>query len=335
MEFKMAAPMKICRACFSSSRKFLFGPRISAVGTRNFASKDTAPQSEDETHFGFENVSKAEKTERVHQVFSNVADSYDTMNDAMSLGIHRLWKDYFMQAMLKPTPGTRLLDVAGGTGDIAFRFLDYINHLKQDPEFTEEWPDEIRWSGLETGEDAIQRGDGDPEGAGQTVPVEQHVTVCDINEDMLRVGKKRAKQRGIQSGISWVCGNAEELPIADDSMDAYTIAFGIRNVTNVDQALDEAYRVLKPGGRFLCLEFSEVQNSLLRMAYDRYSFDVIPVLGDVIAGDWKSYKYLVESIRQFPNQKEFSAMIEDAGFSLVRHENLSLGIAAIHSGFKL
>ncbi|XP_041455915.1 2-methoxy-6-polyprenyl-1,4-benzoquinol methylase, mitochondrial-like [Lytechinus variegatus] len=329
----MAAPMRIFRACFSSSRKLHTGPLISAVNARNFTSDDASPEDKGETHFGFENVSKAEKTEKVHQVFSSVADSYDTMNDAMSLGIHRLWKDYFIQ-VLKPTPGTQLLDVAGGTGDIAFRVIDYMNNLKQDPEFTEEWPEEIRWSGLETGEDAIPQ-DRDEEGAGHTRVPEHHVTVCDINENMLRVGKKKAKQRGIHSGISWVCGNAEELPIADDSIDAYTIAFGIRNVTNIDQALDEAYRVLKPGGRFLCLEFSEVQNSVLRMAYDRYSFDVIPVLGDVIAGDWKSYQYLVESIRQFPKQKEFSAMIEDAGFSLVRHENLSLGIAAIHSGFKL
>ncbi|XP_071479430.1 ubiquinone/menaquinone biosynthesis C-methyltransferase UbiE-like [Diadema antillarum] len=331
----MAAPMRICRACILHYRNAILNANKRVVGSRCYTTSESSEQQANETHFGYEKVSEEEKTERVHQVFSSVAKKYDVMNDAMSLGIHRLWKDYFMH-VLKPTPGTQLLDVAGGTGDIAFRFLDYINNLKDDdPHFTDEWSEDIRVSELELGSaglhDDTENGDGEDGASSQ----QHHVTVCDINENMLKVGKKRAGQRGIYEGISWVVGNAEELPIADDSMDAYTIAFGIRNVTKVEAALDEAYRVLKPGGRFLCLEFSEVQNPLLKMAYDRYSFDVIPVLGDVIAGDWKSYKYLVESIRQFPNQEEFSEMIRDAGFSLVRHENLSLGIAAIHSGFKL
>ncbi|XP_068680850.1 2-methoxy-6-polyprenyl-1,4-benzoquinol methylase, mitochondrial-like [Montipora foliosa] len=256
------------------------------------------------THFGYESVSEKEKTQRVYRVFENVASSYDKMNDVMSFGIHRLWKDRLIR-VLNPPPGTKLLDVAGGTGDIAFRFLNHIENKK------------LSRGNLKTSAD------------------DSYVTVCDINKAMLDVGQRRAERFHHTSGISWIQGNAEELPLASASFDAYTIAFGIRNVTRMQKALSEAYRVLAPGGRFLCLEFSEVQNSLLARLYESYSFEMIPVMGHVIAGDWKSYQYLVESIRQFPNQEEFTRMIEDVGFSNVTYENLSFGIAAIHSGFKL
>ncbi|XP_033628051.1 2-methoxy-6-polyprenyl-1,4-benzoquinol methylase, mitochondrial-like [Asterias rubens] len=305
----------------------------------------TSPKSnsggaeEKETHFGYETVLESEKTEKVYKVFKNVAESYDSMNDAMSLGIHRLWKDRFLQ-VLKPTPGTRLLDVAGGTGDIAFRFLDFVRNARLNSIPTSGMPSSrhAETSSSESsssfdGEDAAFRSEEQEASSGWRE--DTRVTVCDINQSMLKVGRQRAEQRGLTEGISWVAGNAEELPIASESVDAYTIAFGIRNVTHVEEALSEAYRVLVPGGRFLCLEFSQVNNPVLRSLYDNYSFQVIPVLGQVIASDWKSYQYLVESIRQFPNQEDFSAMIREAGFSMVTHENLSFGIAAIHSGFKL
>lgn len=237
-------------------------------------------------------------------MFENVASSYDKMNDVMSFGIHRLWKDRLVR-VLNPPAGTKLLDVAGGTGDIAFRFLNHVKSTKL------------------------------PQSKVKSGSTDSHVTVCDINKAMLDVGQKRAQTFHHSSGISWIQGNAEELPLSSGSFDAYTIAFGIRNVTRMEKALSEAYRVLAPGGRFLCLEFSEVQNSLLARAYERYSFDMIPVMGHIIAGDWESYQYLVESIRQFPDQEEFAEMIENAGFSNVTYENLSFGIAAIHSGFKL
>lgn len=253
------------------------------------------------THFGFETVTEAEKGQKVYSVFHNVAEKYDLMNDVMSGGIHRLWKDYFVRLM-SPAPGTRLIDVAGGTGDIAFRFMDFLRHAK----------------------------------SGSDMSSASHVTVCDISQAMLDVGQRRAAQRDCHSGeISWLLGNAEQLPVGDESYDVYTVAFGIRNMTHIDTVLSEAYRVLRPGGRFMCLEFSEVTNPLLRSVYDMYSFHVIPVMGQVVAGDWKSYQYLVESIRQFPCQEEFKEMIEDAGFSHVTYENLMFGVAAVHSGFKL
>ncbi|CAO2629211.1 2-methoxy-6-polyprenyl-1,4-benzoquinol methylase, mitochondrial [Lemmus lemmus] len=211
-----------------------------------------------ETHFGFETVSEEEKGGKVYQVFESVAKKYDVMNDMMSLGIHRAWKDLLIRKM-HPLPGTQLLDVAGGTGDIAFRFLRYVQAQHQS-------------------------------------------TVCDINREMLKVGKQKAVDQGHTAGLAWVLGDAEELPFDDDKFDVYTIAFGIRNVTHIDRALQEAHRVLKPGGRFLCLEFSQVNDPLISRLYDLYSFQVIPVIGEVIAGDWKSYQYLVESIRKFPNQ---------------------------------
>ncbi|XP_037536130.1 2-methoxy-6-polyprenyl-1,4-benzoquinol methylase, mitochondrial [Nematolebias whitei] len=272
------------------------------------------------THFGFETVSEAEKSKRVYKVFENVAQKYDVMNDAMSLGIHRLWKDMLLHAM-HPQPGARLLDVAGGTGDIAFRFLNYVRYQQERKKLRA-----AQSSQTPLWQDGYASEDGPPQ---------SKAVVCDINKEMLKVGKEKADSLGITSGLSWVVGDAEELPFDDDQFDIYTIAFGIRNVTRIDQVLKEALRVLTPGGRFMCLEFSKVTNPVLSSLYDTYSFQVIPVLGEVIAGDWKSYQYLVESIRKFPHQEEFKSMMEDAGFCCVQYSNLSAGVVALHSGFKL
>lgn len=254
------------------------------------------------THFGFQKVSTREKTEKVRAVFENVADSYDNMNDAMSLGIHRIWKDLFIEE-LAPTHGCRLLDSAGGTGDITFRYLKYLKNCKN------------------------------------PMNLESHVTVCDINSNMLEVGKVRAERHGwtMENGfdIQWKEANAEKLPFENDSFSAYTIAFGVRNVTHIDKVLEEAYRVLQPGGRFLCLEFSHVNNNMVKWIYDQYSFQVIPVMGVLIANQWQPYQYLVESIRKFPNQEDFKDMISNAGFRHVTYKNLTFGIVAIHSGFKI
>ncbi len=222
-------------------------------------------------------------------VFDSVAERYDLMNDLMSVGVHRLWKAALLE-MVKPQAGQVLIDVAGGTGDIAFRFLD---------------------------------------GGGA------HVHVCDINESMLRVGRDRAINRGTLNGIDWVTADAERLPIASRSVDAYTIAFGLRNVSGIDAALAEAHRVLKPGGRFFCLEFSHVVVPGLRQIYDAYSFSVLPKLGGIVAKDEAAYRYLVESIRQFPDQDHLVRRIQGAGFGQVRYRNLTGGIAAIHSGWRL
>ncbi|XP_035514310.1 2-methoxy-6-polyprenyl-1,4-benzoquinol methylase, mitochondrial isoform X1 [Morone saxatilis] len=278
------------------------------------------------THFGFETVPETEKAKRVYKVFENVAQKYDVMNDAMSLGIHRVWKDMLLRAM-HPQPGVRLLDVAGGTGDIAFRFLEYVQsqqeRQKRRAARSTQTPS---WQDISTNY-STEDEDG---------PQESKAVVCDINKEMLKVGKQKADSMGISAaGLSWVVGDAEELPFDDDQFDIYTIAFGIRNVTHIDQALQEALRVLKPGGRFMCLEFSKVTNPVLARLYDTYSFQMIPVLGEVIAGDWKSYQYLVESIRKFPDQEEFKGMIEDAGFYCVHYHNLTGGVVALHSGFKL
>lgn len=265
---------------------------------------ETPPEREDEavnetvggreTHFGFKTVSMADKRRLVRGVFDSVASRYDLMNDLMSGGIHRLWKDA-MISWLAPRPGQHLLDVAGGTGDIAFRFLE-------------------RAGGPEHG---------------------TRVTVCDLTPAMLAHGRDRAIDRGIVSGIDWISGNAECLPFADKCVDAYTIAFGIRNVADIPAALREAYRVLRPGGRFLCLEFSHVTVPALAKLYDVYSFSVLPRLGKIVAGDADSYQYLVESIRRFPDQQRFAAMIAEAGFANVKVRNLSGGIAALHSGWRL
>ncbi|XP_055054536.2 2-methoxy-6-polyprenyl-1,4-benzoquinol methylase, mitochondrial [Misgurnus anguillicaudatus] len=276
------------------------------------------------THFGFETVPEEEKADRVYKVFESVAKKYDVMNDAMSLGIHRLWKDSLLHAM-NPQPGLRLLDTAGGTGDISFRFLEYTRSV-----YERQQRQKVRSSQTPSWRDIAEHYATNKSGLPQSRAV-----VCDINKEMLKVGKQRAEKAGIGTGLSWVVGDAEELPFDDNQFDLYTIAFGIRNVTHIEQALQEAQRVLKPGGRFLCLEFSKVSNPVLARLYDAYSFQMIPVLGEVIAGDWKSYQYLVESIRKFPDQETFKEMIEDAGFFCVQYFNLTGGIVAIHSGFKL
>ena len=242
------------------------------------------------THFGFQTVEESAKAGMVHGVFSRVASKYDIMNDVMSGGVHRLWKDAMMD-WLAPRPGQRLLDVAGGTGDVAFRFLNRA--------------------------------------PGSTA------TVCDMTESMLVAGRQRAESDRMADRLDWVVGDAMALPFADASFDVYTVSFGIRNVTRIEDALSEAYRVLKPGGRLMVLEFSQLPNPLLQKAYDLYSFNVIPVMGEVIAGDRDSYQYLVESIRKFPDQERFAAMIRDAGFGQVKYRNLTMGVAALHSGWKL
>lgn len=242
------------------------------------------------THFGFKTVDEDAKAGMVHGVFTNVASKYDVMNDAMSMGVHRIWKDAMMD-WLAPRKGMKLLDVAGGTGDISFRFLK-------------------------------RAGGG-------------HATVFDMTQSMLDEGRKRAEAERMQDNLDWVCGDAMALPFEDNTFDAYTISFGIRNVTRVQDAINEAYRVLKPGGRFLVLEFSTIPNPAMQWAYDRYSFNIIPPLGQVIANDRDSYQYLVESIRKFPKQEQFAQMIRDGGFSQVKYRNLSLGIAALHSGWKI
>jgi len=242
------------------------------------------------THFGFQTVPEDEKAGMVHGVFSRVASKYDVMNDLMSMGIHRVWKDAMMD-WLAPRPGQRLLDVAGGTGDVAFRFL------KRAP-----------------GASAV---------------------VCDMTEPMLIEGRKRAEAERMADSLDWVVGDAMALPFADNSFDVYTISFGIRNVVRVPDALKEAYRVLKPGGRLMVLEFSQIPNDLMQKAYDLYSFNIIPVMGQIVANDRDSYQYLVESIRKFPDQETFLGMIRSAGFSQAKYRNLSMGIAALHSGWKI
>ena len=246
--------------------------------------------SDKTTHFGFQDVPEAEKAGMVHGVFSRVASKYDVMNDLMSVGIHRVWKEAMMD-WLAPRPGQRLLDVAGGTGDVAFRFL-----------------------GRAPGATAV---------------------VCDMTEPMLIEGRKRAEAEKLAASLDWVVGDAMALPFESNSFDVYTISFGIRNVTRIPDALAEAYRVLKPGGRLMVLEFSQIPNDLMQKAYDLYSFNVIPVMGQIVAGDRDSYQYLVESIRKFPDQDSFAAMIRAAGFDQVKYRNLSMGIAALHSGWKL
>lgn len=241
--------------------------------------------------FGAERVDPAEKARRVAEVFRRVAGRYDLMNDLMSVGVHRLWKEAMLD-WLYPRPGMRVLDLAGGTGDIAFRLLARL--------------------------------DGQAD-----------IVLCDINPDMLAVGRERALDLGWLEEIRWVCGDAERLPFADCCFDAVTIAFGIRNVTRIDRALAEIRRVLVPGGRFLCLEFSRMTAPLLEPLYDAWSFGVVPLLGRVVAGDEASYRYLVESIRRFPDQERFARLIEDAGFARVSWRNLSTGIAAIHSAWRL
>lgn len=246
--------------------------------------------SDKTTHFGFTNVPEHEKAGKVQGVFTSVASKYDVMNDAMSMGIHRIWKDAMMD-WLAPRPGQRLLDVAGGTGDISFRFLE-------------------------------RAGEG-------------HSTVLDLTESMLVEGRKRAEAAAMSESLDWVVGDAMTLPFADNTFDVYTISFGIRNVTRPQEALNEAYRVLKPGGRLMVLEFSQIPNDMMQKAYDLYSFNVIPRMGQAIAGDRDSYQYLVESIRKFPDQETFLSMVRTAGFENAKYRNLTMGIACLHSGWKI
>ncbi|XP_061759958.1 2-methoxy-6-polyprenyl-1,4-benzoquinol methylase, mitochondrial isoform X2 [Nerophis ophidion] len=303
-----------------------------AAGSRLSTGRWTPPScrglsqesGETNTHFGFESVPEEEKAKKVYEVFENVAQKYDIMNDAMSLGIHRLWKDALLHVM-HPQPGACLLDVAGGTGDIAFRFLDYVQSQKE-----RQTRQRARSMQSPSWQDISDNYSGQKDWEG--VEAECRAVVCDINKEMLKVGKEKADYMGVSAGLSWVVGDAEELPFDDNQFDIYTVAFGIRNVTHIEK---EALRVLKPGGRFMCLEFSKVTNPVLAKLYDAYSFQVIPVLGEVIAGDWKSYQYLVESIRKFPAQNEFKEMMEDAGFFCVQYHNLTAGVVALHSGFKL
>ena len=251
----------------------------------------------DTIDFGFEEVRREEKQGRVKQVFDSVAQDYDRMNDAMSAGLHRVWKDMAI-TKLNPQPGERLLDVAGGTGDLARRFIRAADAVR------------------------IRRGGG----AASAV-------ICDINDEMLLAGIDPQKDAGMD--LTRVCGNAECLPFEDNQFDAVTIAYGIRNVTDRMAALREFHRVLKPGGRLGVLEFSTPPEPMIRQIYDAYSFAVIPRLGQAIAGDRDSYQYLVESIRRFPKQDEFAQMIRDAGFSQVSYVDYSAGVTAFHTGWKI
>ena len=247
-----------------------------------------------QTSFGFRDVAEDERQGLVNQVFQRVAERYDLMNDLMSGGLHRLWKSDLVAMLAPPRSATpfRLIDVAGGTADVAMR--------------------------------AVAAG-----GTGTTA------VVCDLSPQMLDVGRRRVTERGLSDRIALVQGNAESLPFPDKSFDAYTISFGIRNVTHIDRALAEAFRVLKTGGHFLCLEFSECQVPILDRAYDFHSFEIIPRLGELAAGDSESYAYLVQSIRKFPDQERFASLIREQGFANVSYRNLTGGIAAIHSGWRI
>jgi len=243
--------------------------------------------------FGFRDVPESHKHRLVSDVFSSVAPHYDLMNDLMSGWVHRLWKDAMVD-WLNPQPRWRILDVAGGTGDIGFRLSERT----------------------------------------RTRGVGADVLVCDVNISMIAEGMRRAQEKG-EERVRWMLGDAEALPVADASMDAYTIAFGIRNVTHIERALAEARRVLKPGGRFLCLEFSRAEMPVLDVLYERFSFTVLPRLGEWIAKDAEAYRYLAESIRRFPAQAAFAKMIEAAGLARVSVRNMTGGIAALHSAWRI
>jgi len=245
--------------------------------------------------FGYRDVPAAEKAGMVREVFQSVAPRYDLMNDLMSAGVHRLWKNTLVD-VLNPRPGERLLDVAGGTGDIAFRIVKRL----------------------------MEKGGERPD-----------VTICDINPAMLEVGRDRAVDRGLLQGLTWTTGDAEDLPFPDRTFDGYTIAFGLRNVTHIDKALAEAWRVLKPGGRFYCLEFSKVTSAPVARVYDAYSERALPFFGRLVARDAESYRYLHESIRRFPAQRELAERMRRAGFTQVAWRNLTLGVVALHSGWRI
>ena len=242
-------------------------------------------------NFGFKKVSKEEKPKLVNEVFDSVAFRYDLMNDLMSAGLHRLWKDNFID-WLAPRKNTHLLDVAGGTGDIAFRFIKRTKN-------------------------------------------QSTVTILDRNENMLKEGKRRSNDAQIEKNLEWVCGDAMKLPFENEVFDYYTISFGIRNVLDLNRCLSEAFRVLKPGGRIMILEFSKVENKTLNKLYDAFSFNIVPRLGKLIANDSESYQYLIESIRKFPNQEKLEHLVTEAGFRQVKYRNLTQGVVAMHSGWKI
>eukprot|EP00574_Skeletonema_japonicum_P012032 CAMPEP_0201737608 /NCGR_PEP_ID=MMETSP0593-20130828/42811_1 /ASSEMBLY_ACC=CAM_ASM_000672 /TAXON_ID=267983 /ORGANISM="Skeletonema japonicum, Strain CCMP2506" /LENGTH=342 /DNA_ID=CAMNT_0048231617 /DNA_START=21 /DNA_END=1049 /DNA_ORIENTATION=+ len=326
------------RAATQVRRSSVSSSRIAFSSVANQDASSSPYVSGPTTHFGYESVSINEKEGRVRQVFENVANDYDVMNDFMSAGLHRYWKDELLRmtgvgpmskalrrrASMKYASDLNngnsdddkiddskallsILDVAGGTGDVAFRFVDAANCEERSKS---------------SGKDEI------------------NVTVCDINPEMLRVGESRARKRYGSAlfdetcALKFVEGNAQCLPFEDNSFDLYTIAFGLRNVTDVDMALRDALRVLKPGGRFLCLEFSHVQNVPLAQLYDIYSFHVIPKLGEVVANDRDSYQYLVESIRKFCNQEELMSRMKTAGFEGVKYTDMTQGVVAVHEGWK-
>jgi len=312
------------RGRFLSSTSHVGFASEGSNGARESAEKDatsSSPSGSATTSFGYKDVLAEEKEGMVREVFEKVAPSYDLMNDLMSAGVHRLWKDYLV-SKVGVFPGMTHLDVAGGTGDVAFRVL----------------------RALRAEEAAARRAAGggkprsDPSSAGRVI-------VSDINPAMLREGEKRAAKHGLSRStdvrgnplatLEFVEGNAERLPFEDNSVDTYTIAFGLRNVTDTLAALKDARRVLRPGGRFFCLEFSKVTQEPLKSMYEMYSLNVIPAMGDLVARDRDSYQYLVESIRRFPKQEKLAAMMLEAGFVDVSHENLTGGIVALHSGFKL
>jgi demethylmenaquinone methyltransferase / 2-methoxy-6-polyprenyl-1,4-benzoquinol methylase len=278
----------------------LYSTQIGGRGMLDPTGLSSCTMSEDDTSagtdFGFRRVPEAEKAPLVRALFESVAPRYDVMNDLMSAGIHRWWKSE-MVALLNPRPGQRLLDVAGGTGDIALRALPRL------------------------------LGEGRAAAPG--------AVVCDATAAMLAIGRARALDQGILTGIEWVCADAERLPVADRSVDLYTVGFGLRNVTDIGRALTEAHRVLQPGGRFLCLEFTPEISPLLQPLYDLYSFQFVPLLGQIVTGDRDAYAYLVESIRRFPRQSELAEMIARAGLEQVKYRNLTGGVAALHSAWRL
>jgi demethylmenaquinone methyltransferase/2-methoxy-6-polyprenyl-1,4-benzoquinol methylase len=251
--------------------------------------QDTSTENHKTADFGFERVAWEAKQQKVRGVFESVASRYDIMNDVMSAGMHRLWKNRFVSKIHAPA-NAMILDIAGGTADIALR---------------------------------IKKRTGLP------------VLVSDINHAMLKAGQARMLDIGESKKLRWLCANAEALPLADSSVDVITIAFGLRNVTDIDKALREAHRVLKPGGHFLCLEFSPIESGLMQKLYDTYSFHIIPRMGAMIAGDKASYQYLVESIRMFPNAKALEMRMQSAGFNRTRYEHLSAGVVAIHEGWRI
>mmetsp|Transcript_10137 Transcript_10137/g.18258 ORF Transcript_10137/g.18258 Transcript_10137/m.18258 type:complete len:323 (+) Transcript_10137:70-1038(+) len=292
--------------CSSSSHRASIDENSTESDLKSKENEDLNDTSSSEyhprmTHFGFQSVREEFKSTLVGNVFSNVASSYDIMNDLMSGGIHRLWKDSFVKSMNAMDTSLDILDVAGGTGDIGMRIVEHRRKQKN-----------------------------------SSSSMSSPVMVCDVNQKMLDIGKKRAVQRGYSSSeITFFKADAECLAIENGSVDIYCISFGMRNVTHPDVALLEAKRVLKPGGRFMMLEFGKVENGLLGPLYDAYSFNVIPALGSLVASDRESYEYLVQSIRRFPSQSEFCAMMDTAGFKCITHTNYTGGVAVEYSGFKL